>query len=265
MLSRFLSRLSGALLAVSLTVPALSQAETTIRVGQTSGPHAKIMEVVKQVAARDGLNIEIIEFGDYIQPNAALDAGDLDANNYQTQPFLQAQIQARGYKLTSVANTVLFPMGFYSKKYKSLDELPDGATVGIQNDPANAGRSLHLLQKYGLIKLREGAGLDAIPRDIAENPRNLKFHQVDAGQLPRSLDDLDIASINTSFAIKAGLVPKRDAIAIEDSDSPHTNLLVVRTEDQDKPWVAQLIKAYQSDEVRTFIETEFASFAIPSF
>lgn len=262
---RITLKLLSALLISIGTTSAFAQATTTIKVGQTSGPHAKIMELVKTVAARDGLNIELVEFSDYIQPNAALDAGDLDANSYQSLPFMKAQVKARGYKITNVANTVLFPMGFYSKKYKSLKDLPQGSTIAIQNDPANAGRSLVLMAKYGVIKLRDGVGDDAILRDITANPQKLNIVQIDAGQLPRSLEDLPAASINTSFATKAGLVPKRDAIALEGTDSIHTNILAVRIEDQNKPWVKQLVKAYQSPEVKQFINKEFGDFAIPSF
>ncbi|QEI05472.1 MetQ/NlpA family ABC transporter substrate-binding protein [Pigmentiphaga aceris] len=263
-----LKALSALIVAAGLHAPVFAQNaadKTVIKVGQTSGPHAKIMEVVKGIAARDGLTIEVIEFGDYIQPNAALDAGDLDANNYQTKPFMDAQIKARGYKIVSVGNTVLFPMGYYSKKYKNIQDLPEGARVGIQNDPANSGRSLQLLEKSGLIKLKAGVGTTATPADIIENPKKLRFHQLDSAQLPRSLDDLDMAAINTSFAIKAGLVPARDAIVIEGIDSPHTNLLVVREADKDKPWVKKLLKAYQSEEIRKFIETEFKGSGIPTF
>jgi D-methionine transport system substrate-binding protein len=263
-----LKTLAALIVAAGLHAPAFAQKaadKTVIKVGQTSGPHAKIMEVVKGIAARDGLTIEVIEFGDYIQPNAALDAGDLDANNYQTKPFMDAQIKARGYKIVSVGNSVLFPMGYYSKRFKSVNDLPEGARVGIQNDPANSGRSLLLLEKYGVIKLKPGVGMNATPADIMENPKKLRFHQLDSAQLPRSLDDLDIASINTSFAIKAGLMPNRDAIAIEGADSPYTNLLVVRTEDKDQPWVKKLLKAYQSEEIRKFIDTEFKGAGIATF
>ncbi len=250
----------------TLLVPSRAFAnKDRIRVGQTSGPHAKIMDIARGVAIKDGLTIEVIEFSDYVQPNAALAAGDIDANNYQTKPFLDAQMKARGYDFVSVGNTVLFPLGFYSKKIKRAEDVPEGATVGIQNDPANSGRSLALLQKYGLITLREGAGLDATPKDVASNPRKLRFHQLDAAQLPRSLDDLDLSSINTSYAIKAGLVPQRDAILVEGADSPHTNLLVVRRADREQPWVGKLVRAYQSPEVRKFIETEFKGSGIPTF
>jgi D-methionine transport system substrate-binding protein len=242
-----------------------AQAQDTVRIAVTAGPHAQIAEVARTVAARDGLVLQIVEFQDYIQPNAALDAGDVQANSYQHRPFLQSQIQARGYKITAVGDTVTFPMGFYSKKVKSLDALPKGAKVGIQNDPSNSGRALALLQKYGAIKLKPCAGISATLADIAENPKGLQIVPLEAAQLPRSLDDLDAAAINTNYAVQANLVPTRDAIAIEDAKGPYANLLAVRTVDKDKPWVAKLVKAFQSPEVRKLVETSFGGSLVPAF
>jgi len=240
-------------------------AQDSIKIAVTAGPHAQIAEVAKKVAARDGLVLQIVEFNDYIQPNAALDAGDVQANSYQHLPFLQSQIQARGYKISAVGYTVTFPMGFYSKKYKSLAELPKGAKVGIQNDPSNSGRALALLQKYGVLKLKPTAGISATVQDIVENPKGLQIVQVEAAQLPRSLDDLDASAINTNYAVQARLVPTRDAIAIEDPKNPYANLLAVRTEDKDKPWVAKLVKAFQSPEVKQLVESTFSGSMVPAF
>ena len=253
----FLAALAGAVSPAA--------AADVVRLGVTAGPHAQIAEVAKKVAARDGLEIRIVEFQDYIQPNAALDAGDLDANSFQHRPFLDSQIKARGYRITAVGETVTFPMGFYSKRWKSLAELPRGAKVGIQNDPSNSGRALLLLQKYGVIKLKPGAGVSATTLDIVDNPRNVQVVQLEAAQLARSLDDLDASAINTNFAITAGLVPTRDAIAIEEAKSPYANLLAVRTGDKDKPWVAKLVKAFQSPEVRSFVSDKFAGSMVPAF
>ena len=254
------------LLGLAFAVSSVAiHAQDTVRIGVTAGPHAQIAEVARTVAARDGLVLQIVEFQDYIQPNAALDAGDVQANSYQHRPFLQSQIQARGYKITAVGDTVTFPMGFYSKKVKSLDALPKGAKVGIQNDPSNSGRALALLQKYGAIKLKPGAGISATLADIAENPKGLQIVPLEAAQLPRSLDDLDAAAINTNYAVQANLVPTRDAIAIEDAKGPYANLLAVRTVDKDKPWVAKLVKAFQSPEVRKLVETSFGGSLVPAF
>ena len=254
--------LAAALLAAGL---AAAQAADVVRLGVTAGPHAQIAEVAKKVAARDGIDLRIVEFQDYIRPNAALDAGDLDANSYQHRPFLDSQIQARGYKLSAVGYTVTFPMGFYSKRVKSLAALPHGARVGIPNDPSNSGRALQLLQKAGVLKLKAGAGIAATATDIVDNPKGLQIVQLEAAQLARSLDDLDASAINTNYAIQAGLVPTRDAVAIEDAQGPWANLLAVRTADKDKPWVAKLVKAYQSPEVRAFVADKFNGSMVPAF
>lgn len=242
-------------LATSFSAGVLAQ-DKPLKIGVTAGPHAQIFEQVKKIAAKDGLNIQIVEFSDYIQPNAALASGDLDGNSYQHKPFLDLQVQDRGYKIVSVGYTVNFPIGLYSKKVKSLAELKEGARFGIPNDPTNGGRVLLVLQDKGLIKLKPGVGLKATPLDVIENPKKLKFVELEAAQLPRSLDDLDASAVNTNFALSAGLNPK-DAIAQEGAKSPYVNILAVRSADKDKPWVAKLLKAYQSEEIRKFIQTEF--------
>ncbi|CAM4241603.1 MetQ/NlpA family ABC transporter substrate-binding protein [Comamonas aquatilis] len=239
--------------------------DQTLKIGVTAGPHAQIMEVVKKVAAKNGLNLKIVEFGDYVQPNAALSAGDLDANSYQHRPYLDAQVRDRGYKIGWVADTVNFPIGIYSKKIKKLADLPNGAKFGLPNDPTNGGRALLLLQSQGLIKLKDNAGLKATPLDVVSNPKKLKFVELDAAQLPRSLDDLDASTVNTNFAIAAGLNPKSDAIALESAKNPYVNILVVRDADKQKPWVPALIKSYQSEEVRQFIDKEFKGSVFPAF
>jgi D-methionine transport system substrate-binding protein len=244
--------------------PALSQ-DKPLKIGVTAGPHAQIMEAVKKVAEKNGLKLQIVEFSDYIQPNAALAAGDLDANSYQHLPYLEDQIKTRGYKFTSAATTITFPMGIYSKKVKSLNELKDGARFGIPNDPTNGGRGLLLLQSKGLIKLKPEAGLKATPLDVASNPKKLKIVELDAAQLPRSLDDLDAAAVNGNFAESAGLNPIRDAIAMEDAKGPYANVIAVRTQDKDKPWVAKLVQAYHSPEVKQFIATQFKNSVIASW
>lgn len=244
--------------------PVLAQ-DKPIKIGVTGGPHAEIMEIVKKLAAKDGLNIQVVEFSDYVQPNAALAAGDLDANSYQHLPYLEAQIKDRGYKLGSVGYTITFPMGIYSKKIKSPKDLKVGARIGIPNDPTNGGRALLLLQAQGLLKLKAGAGLQATPLDIADNPKKLKIIEIDAAQLPRSLDDLDAAAINGNFAEKAGLHPTTDGIAIETGRGPYANVIAVRTEDKNKPWVAKLLKAYHSPEVKQYVLEQYKSSVIPAW
>ena len=265
-MSLSLTRRSLAALAVAALLPLSAQAQDKpIKVGVTAGPHAEIMEVVKKVAEKDGLRIEIVEFSDYVQPNAALNAGDLDANSYQHLPYLEAQIRDRGYKLSNIGYTVVFPMGIYSKKVKSLSDLKSGARLAIPNDPTNGGRALLLLQRAGVIKLKPAAGLKASPLDIVDNPKNLKILELDAAQLPRSLDEVDAAAVNTNYAITAGLQPTRDAIAIEDAKSPYTNIIAVRTQDKDKPEFARLVKAYHSPEVKAFIEQKYQKAVVTSW
>lgn len=253
-----------AALGASLATGAIAQ-DKPIRIGVTGGPHAQIMEQVKKVAARDGLNIQVVEFSDYIQPNAALAAGDLDANSYQHLPYLEAQIKDRGYKFTHIAYTVTFPMGVYSKKIKSLDQLKQGARVGVPNDPTNGGRGLLLLQSKGVIKLKPNAGLKATPLDIAENPKKIRIVELDAAQLPRSLDDLDAAAINGNYAESAGLSPTKDAIAMEGPKGPYANLIAIREADKGKPWVAKLVKAYHSPEIKQYVTSTFKDSVITAW
>jgi len=252
-------------LAIAATAGMALAQDKPIKIGVTAGPHAQILEQVKKVAERDGLKLQVVEFTDYVQPNAALASGDLDANSYQHRPFLDQQVKDRGYKIVSVGYTVNFPIGIYSKKVKSLKDLKEGARFGLPNDPTNGGRVLLVLQDQGLIKLRPDAGLKATPLDVVENPRKLKFVELEAAQLPRTLDDLDAAGINTNFAIPAGLDPGKDAIAREGAKSPYVNLLAVREQDKDKPWVAKLVKAYHSEEVRKYVQAEFKGSVIPGF
>ena len=257
---------SAVVLATSLLLAggALAQ-DKPLKVGVTAGPHAQIFEQVKKIAEKDGLKIQIVEFSDYIQPNAALASGDLDLNSYQHKPFLDQQVKDRGYKIVAVGNTVNFPIGIYSKKVKSLVDLKEGAKVGIPNDPTNGGRVLLVLQDKGLVKLKPEAGLKATPLDVVDNPRKIRFVELDAAQLPRSLDDLDAAAINTNFALQAGLNPAKDAIAQESAKSPYVNLLAVREQDKDKPWVAKLVKAYHSEEIRQYVQTEFKGAVLSGF
>ena len=252
-------------LAAALPGAALAQDKSSIKVGATAGPHAQILEQVKKVAAKEGLHIQVVEFSDYVQPNAALAAGELDANSYQHQPYLDQQVKDRGYKLVSVAPTVSFPIGIYSKKLKSLDALPQGARVGLPNDPTNGARVMLLLAQKGIIKLKPGAGLKASPLDVVDNPKKLRFVELDAAQLPRSLDDLDAAAVNTNYALPAGLNPRRDAIALESPKGPYAGVLAVREQDKNAPWVAKLIRAYHAEPVREYIHSEFKGALIPEF
>ena len=256
------------LASAALFAPALAQAQDkkTVKVGIVVGSQEEIFKVVKQVAARDGLTLDITVFNDYQLPNAAVAAGDLDANAFQHQPFLDNQNKARGFDVVSAGLTFTAPMGYYSRKLKSIADLPDGATVGVQNDPSNGNRAL-LLQDAKLVTLKPEAVKNntATPLDVVANPKKLKLVPLDAAQLPRSLDDLTIAAINNDFAEKAGLSLARDAVIKESPKGPYANIIAVRRADKDKPWVAQLVKAYQSPEVRNFIETKFKGALVPAF
>jgi len=259
---------AGLAIALGLALPAFAENDTPIvvKVGVTPGPHAEIFEVVKKVAIKANLDVQIVEISDYAVPNAALDSGDLQANSFQNQPYLDDQIKARGYKLTSVARTVLFPMGVYSKKVKSLAEIKDGASFALPNDPTNEGRAIKLLAKLGFVKLRAGAPFSPTPEDIADNPKHVQLTPLNAAQIPRSLDDVDFAAINTNYAIVAGFIPSKDALGIESStDSPYTNILVVRDQDKDSATTKALIKAYHSPEVKAFILDHFKNSVIPEW
>ena len=247
-------------LATLTSILALSAAATLaeeIRVGVSPGEHAEIMEEVAKVAAPMGLDIDVVEFSDYVIPNTALADGDIEANSFQHVPYLDNQMKDRGFELAIVGNTITTPMGVYSDKIDDLANLSDGARVAIPNDPTNGGRALLLLQDLGLVTLAEGTGLVPSPLDIAENPKGLKFLELDAAQLPRTLADADIAIINTNYAIASGLSPKDDSIAMEKADSPYVNVIVVRKGDEDQPWVKTLVSAYHSDEVKAFIEESY--------
>jgi D-methionine transport system substrate-binding protein len=248
-------RLALATLALALATPAFAQTQV-VRIGVTPGPHAQIIEAVKPIAAKKGLDLKVLEFSDYVVPNQALDAGELDANSFQNQPYLDNQVKNRGYKIESAGLTVNFPLGIYSSKYKTWTEVPDGATIAIQNDPTNGGRSLLLLQDKGVVKLKPGVGFKPTVADIVENPKKLKIVEIDAAQTPRSLPDVAAAAINTNYAVEAGIDPT-SAILREDPKGPYVNLIAVRSVDKDKPWVKELLAAYQSLEVKAFVAEKF--------
>jgi D-methionine transport system substrate-binding protein len=240
--------------------------KNVLRVGTISGPETKLMEVAKEVAKNTyGLDIKIIEFTDYVEPNTALSDGSLEANVFQHQPYLDQQIKDRHYKLVSVGKTFVYPMGVYSQKIKNISDLQANAIVAIPNDPSNEGRALLLLQKAGLIKLKDTAGLYATPADIADNSKQLKFKELDAAQLARSLADVDLAVINTNYAIPAGLSPTKDAILHEEGDSPYANIIVVREDELNDPRVKQLVSAIESPEVLKAAMDIFNGQAIPAW
>jgi D-methionine transport system substrate-binding protein len=243
-----------------------SQDKHTLKVGVISGPETELMEVAKDTAkSKYGLNVKIIEFTDFIQPNAALNDGSIDANMFQHQPYLDQQMKDRHYSLVAIGKTFVYPMGVYSSKFKTVQDLPMRATIGIPNDPTNEGRALLLLQKAGLITLKDTNDLSSTPADIASNPKKLRFKELDAAQLARSLQDMDAAVINTNYAIPAGLSPTKDAIFHEGSDSPYANIIVIRTDEQNDPRMQQLVSALQSEEVLKASKKIFNDQAIPAW
>ena len=244
----------------------VGSASRPVRVGVTAGPHARVMERVREILARDGgPALRAVEFSDFNQPNAALAAGDLDANSFQHQPFLDQQARDRGLPIVSVARTLVFPMGVYSRRHRSLADVPDGGRVAVPNDPSNGGRALAVLAASGAFRLREGAGLRATAADIAENARGLRVVEMDAAQLPRALDEVEAAAINSNYAMLAGLNPVRDAIALERPDSPYANVIAVRRGDENAPWLRRLVAAYHTEEVRAFVRDAFGGAVVPAF
>lgn len=235
-----------------------------IKVGVQSGPEYVVAEAAKKVAKEKfGLEVELVQFNDYVMPNTALDQEDIDVNAFQTKPFLDEQAKQRGYKFSIVGNTFVYPIAAYSKKIKSIDELKDGSTVVIPNEVSNGGRALLLLQKANLIKLKDGEGNTPRVVDIVENPHNLKILELEAAQLPRVLDDKEvtIAIINNNFAASAGLLLK-DGIFAEDKESPYVNLIVARENNKDEDKVKKFVEAFQTDEVAAVAEREFKGGAV---
>ena len=236
-----------------------------LSVGLTPVPHGEVMEFVKPIVAQQGVDLKIVEFNDYVQPNLATADGDLNANYFQHRPYLETFIKDHGVDLVEVCPVHIEPMGVYSRKVKDLKNIPDGAVVGIPNDPTNGGRALLLLHSQGLIKLADPTSITATVMDITENPHDLDIRELEAAQLPRALDDLDLAVINTNFAMQADLIPNRDALAVEGADSPYVNILVANPESAKTPDMQILVKALQSPETRKFIEDKYKGAVLPAF
>lgn len=266
--------LTATTLASALTLAACGSADPAgdadadgpLRVGVSPVPHAQILEFVDaELAPGAGLDLELVEFTDYIQPNVALDDGDLDANYFQHEPYLAAQEADAGYDFVAVTPVHLEPLGLYSESVTSVGELPDGARIAIPNDPTNGARALQLLADQGLITLDDTGGTAPTVLDVQDNPRDLEFAEVEAAQLPRSLADVDAAVINGNYANEAGLSPAQDAIVAESvGGNPYANLLVVRTGDEDDPRVEKLARLLASEEVADFVNRTFDGAVIPA-
>ena len=253
------------LFAAVAAVAAFSAHAGDLSVAATPVPHAEILEFVKPALAKEGVNLKVKVFTDYVQPNVQVAEKRLDANFFQHQPYLDEFNKSKGTNLVSVAAVHLEPLGAYSSKYKKLDELKDGATVVIPNDATNGGRALLLLDKAGLIKLKDSKNILSTVKDITENPKNLKFRELEAATIPRVLTQVDLALINTNYALEAKLNPEKDALVIEGSDSPYVNILVARPDDKDSEDMKKLVAALHTPEVKAFILEKYKGAIVPAF
>jgi YaeC family lipoprotein len=236
-----------------------------LRVGVNSIPHAEILQHMMPLLEREGIHVEIIYFSDYIQPNLALAAGDIDANVFQHVPFMDRFNRDHGTHIIAVVKIHIEPLGLYPGRTKTLSALPDGAIIAIPNDPVNSGGGLLLLQSAGLIKLRTGTHIKTTLQDVSENPKHLKISELEAAQLPRSLRDVDAAVINTNYALAAKLNPLKDAVFLENSASPYANVLSTVPAKANDPRILALIKAMHSPTARQFIEQKCQGAGLPAF
>jgi D-methionine transport system substrate-binding protein len=242
-----------------------AMAQTSLKVGATSVPHAEILNIIKPDLAQQGIRLEIIEFSDYVTPNIALAERQLDANFFQHLPYLESFAAARKLSLESVVAVHVEPLGLYSKKFKSPEDIPAGSVIAIPNDPTNEGRALIFLAANNLIKLRANAGLEATIKDIEANPKRLQFKEIEAPQLPRTLQDVAAAVINGNYALQVGLNPIKDSLLLEGGDSPYANILVARKGESKDPRIVALAKSLTSAKVKEFILSSYGGGVVPAF
>ncbi|GAB3431862.1 MetQ/NlpA family ABC transporter substrate-binding protein [Giesbergeria sinuosa] len=261
MFKKTLSALAIATLAFT------AHAADVLKVAATAVPHAEILNFVKPHLQAQGVDLQVREFSDYVQPNAAVEDKQLDANFFQHQPYLDSYNKDRKSSLVQVPNGKIHvePFGAYSQKIKQLKDLKDGAVVAIPNDPSNAGRALLLLQKQGLIELKDPKNITATPIDIVKNPKKLKFRELEAALLPRALADVDLALINTNYAIEAKFNPTKDALFIEGAESPYTNIIAARADRANDPLIQKLVKTLRTPEVKKFIQEKYKGAVVPAF
>lgn len=235
----------------NFAAPAPSFAEDkSIKVGIMAGEDEDVWRVVTSEAAKKGLKIETVIFNDYTQPNEALERGEIDANAFQHQPYLDNQIKQHGYHIVPVGYTGVWPIGLYTKKHKSVSEIPEGAVIGVPNDPSNEGRALRVLQNEGLIKLKDGTGILATVADVTDNPKKIEIKELDAGIVGRSIDDLDAGVVNTDWALKSGLSPAERVAQEPIADNPYRNFIAVKDENKGADWVKTLVSSYQNETVK---------------
>ncbi len=259
-----LTLLAGALL-ISVMATSPASAEEILSVAASPTPHAEILEHIKPQLKKEGVDLQIHVFTDYVQPNLQVEEKRIDVNYFQHQPYLDAFNKSHHTHLVAVAPVHVEPFGAYSRKVKSAAALRDGAVVAIPNDPSNVGRALLLLQKNGLIKLKDPTNILETPRDIVDNPKHLEIKELEAATLPRVLDQVDLALINTNYALDAHLVPTRDALFIEDAHSPYANLIVARADNANSDAVKKLVAALQTQDVRDFIDQKYQGAVVPAF
>ena len=261
--------LKKTLTAIALAAAALgaNAADAVLKVAATAVPHAEILNFVKPQLKAQGVDLQVKEFSDYVQPNIAVEDKQLDVNFFQHQPYLDSFNKDRKTSLVAVPDGKVHvePFGAYSSKIKNIKDLKDGASVAIPNDPSNGGRALILLAKQGLIELKDPKSLTPTPLDVVKNPKKLKFRELEAPLLPRALNDVDLALINTNYAIEAKLNPTQDALFIEGADSPYTNIVVSRSDRAQDPTIAKLIKALHTPEVKKFIQDKYKGAVVPAF
>lgn len=254
------------LLAIAAALVALSaHADETLTVAASAVPHAEILEFVKPTLAKEGVDLKIKVFNDYVQPNVQVDQKRMDANFFQHQPYLDEFNKGKGTDLVAVAKVHVEPFGAYSDKIKNIADLPDRAVVALPNDATNEGRAFLLLQKAGLITLKNPTNILAKPSDVLQNPKNLKFRELEAATLPRVLTQVDLALINTNYALTAKLDPMKDALIIEGAESPYANILVTRQDNKDSDAVKKLVAALNSPETKAFILEKYKGAVVPAF
>ncbi len=240
-------------------------AAVELKIGVSPVPHADIINFVAPTLEKEGVKVKVIEFNDYVQPNLALSEKELDANFFQHKPYLDTFSKEHKLNLAVLTAVHLEPMGVYSKSSKNVADLPDGAKIAVPNDPTNGGRALKVLETAGILKVRPEAGILASPADIVDNPKHVKIVEVEAAQLPRALDDVDAAVINSNYALAAKLNPTKDAIAIESKESPYANVVVVRAGDENRPELQKLKNALLTPEVKKFLEEKYQGAVVPAF
>lgn len=241
------------------------QGSNVLTVAATAVPHAEILKQAKPLLAKEGVELQVKVFADYVQPNTQVAEKNIDLNYFQTKPYLDAFNRERGTQLTIITGVHIEPFGAYSRKFKSIDQLPDGASVTLPNDPSNSSRALLLLAKHGLITLKDPTDEMATLKDVTANPKHLKFRELEAAMLPRTLDEVDLALINTNYALAAGLNPTKDALLIEGKDSPYVNYLVGRPDNRNDPRVQKLARVLNSPQIKAFIEQKYHGAVLPAF